>query len=188
MHPAASSAKPVDSMVTEGNSPTPGLRADIAELLCIDLTGTLTIGSEGIQQDSFTAVTRDGRQMLVRLTDMNVSEEDMRSFLKWLCRTQGVLAFALGKWRDEPTDVHDRSVDIIASSGVAEVAAVLKIEKHGFNQTLLKTVYYSVRTPSQQTGAMFNLLIDNEPLSESVRKKFSDIWAFGLPTVRWRSW
>ena len=168
------------------------ISADVSEQLVPQLqAGYERLGTQGKVPRMFTAITPDGRQLIVEIDRLRFDDVKRRNFMIWLCQKYHVIAYAYATRvlkQGAPGQDPREGLDIFASSFHKNVAASFSIVRNTSGSITYRQEAYSSENAKDQTGQMFlGLLRPDSYPSAVANDEFETMWAAIEPTVYWQS-
>jgi hypothetical protein len=136
----------------------------------------------------FTGVTKDGKQAIVILTGLPLSDVQRRNFSIWLCRTENFVAYAYGTHvgKLEESKNITENIDIYASSDSYDVWKSLGIERLPDGTFRLFDRTNLVLPAKSKDVIFFGLQRSTNIISNDDQESFRKLWSDLKSKAMWR--
>lgn len=161
---------------------------DIALLLAAELkTWIRNLGRLGVLPRSFTGVTKEGKQLVLVLTNLPLNHFQRRSFIIWLCRIERFEAYGLGTRVGIAEDGGSiaEAYDIYASSPAYDVAETMNVKVMEDGKYHYTDRHHAVLPAEQDNGIIFGLQRSKDSISNEDVCTFQNLWRDLKPRALW---
>jgi hypothetical protein len=150
------------------------------------------LSEQAVLPRAFTGVTKDGKQAVIILTGLPLTDVQRRNFLIWLCRNEEFVAYAYGTHvgiAESSSGPITEGLDIYASSGRYDVSRVLEIKRSDQSNKptfRLITRHAMTFTAGSKNLLFFGLQRATDQISDDDQKSFKKLWAELKQKAMWR--